>query len=193
MARRNLRNFDPSVFATLDADMWIVYYNHQFLRLFILLLKLNYTYFKPNPILTLQGAYNSAMAAMVFRKTKGAEDNERVLKYLTQFYSLLSGHTVDAFNYREAAEFEMKWWFVDRYPSRYKISRASALADSMAAIYNVPTSRLATYGQKRAEAMELLGQYHHDTAAKVNWGKLRQLLQESYEGLYEAVNQNAPK
>jgi hypothetical protein len=187
MAKRDLRNFNPDTFARLDADMWVAYYNHHFFRLFILLAQLNYTHFKPSMLLTVRGAYHSAMAAIVFRKTKGREDTQKVLAHLSQFYKLLSSHNVLPFDYAKAAELELKWWMVDRYPKRYRVTRAVALAEGMSAIYNVPAFKLVVYGQKRAEAMELLGDYHHDTAAEVDWEKLRRLLQESYQGLYQAA------
>lgn len=193
MLKHDLRQFNPDEFARLDADMWVAYYNHNFFRLFVLLLKLNYSHFRPNLLLTMRGAYHSAMAAIVFRKTKGHEDNAKILKHLTQFYKLLSNHNIQPFDYKKAAELELEWWYVDRYPKRYKISRATALADGMAAIYNVAPSKLKTYGEKRAEAMELLGDYHHDVSATVDWQKLRRLLEESYRAMYEVVGAIEPK
>ena len=187
MANHDLRNFNPEVFARLDADMWVAYYNHRFFRLFVLLLKLNYVHFRPSLILTTRGAYHSAMAAIVFRKTKGSEDTKQILEHLVQFYRLMAVHNAYAFDYQKAAELELEWWLVDRYPDRYKMSRATALAKGMAVIYNVPAVSLKTYGQKRAAAMELLGDYHYDTAANVDWSKLRKLLRESYTSLHTAV------
>lgn len=188
MATRDIRKFDPQALAALDADMWIAYYNHQFLRLFLLLLKLNYPHFRPNLVLTLRGAYHSAMAAIIFRKTKGNEDTNATLKHLVRFYKLLSTHNARPFDYQKAAELELKWWFVDRYPDRYKTSRATALAEGMATVYSMPISKFKEYGDKRAAAMELLGTYHHDATATVDWDNLRRLLNESYSGLYAAVS-----
>lgn len=187
MAARDIRNFNPDTFAKLDADMWVAYYNHRFFTLFILLLRLNYIQFRPSLILTARGAYHSAKAAIVFRKTKGHEDTDRVLQHLVWFYKLLSAHSVTGFDYQKAAELELQWWFVDRYPERYKVSRATALAEGMAAIYDVPMASLKVYGKNRAAAMELLGDYHHDITAPVNWDRLRNLLKKSYRGLYAAV------
>jgi hypothetical protein len=82
--------------------------------LFILLLRLNYIYFRPGPVLTIRGAYHSAMAAIVFRKTKGHEDTESVLRHLVQFYKLLSDHSARSIAYQKTAELEMAWWLVDR-------------------------------------------------------------------------------
>ena len=189
MAARDIRNFSPDTFAKLDADMWVAYYNHRFFSLFVLLFKLNYTHFQPSLILTVRGAYHSAMAAIVFRRTKGNEDSDRVLKHLVHFYKLLATHTVSTFDYRKAAELEMEWWLVDRYPDRYEISRAAALAEGMAVIYSVPEVSLKTYGRKRAAAMELLGDYHYDKTATVDWDKLRTLLKESYGSLHASVQE----
>ena len=185
---RDIRNFSPATFAKLDADMWIAYYHHRFFHLFVLLIRLNYTYLRPSPFLTVRGAYHSALAAVVFRRTKGHEDTKRVLRHLVQFYKLLSTHNIHPFDYQKAAELEMAWWFVDRYPNRYKKSRAAALAEGMAAIYGVSPAELKTYGEKRAAAMELLGDYHHDTTAAVDWPELRRLLNESYGALHDVVN-----
>jgi hypothetical protein len=131
-------------------------------------------------LLTVRGAYHSDMVAMVFRKTKGGEDTQKILTQLSKFYKILSGRNVDPFDYTKAAELELKWWMVDRYPKRYRVTRAIALEEGMSTIYNVPASKLAAYGQKRAEAMELLGDYHHDTSAEVDWEKLKQVLRGSY-------------
>lgn len=187
MAAHDLRNFNPDTLAKLDADMWVAYYNHRFLSLFVLLLRLNYLYFRPGLTLTARGAYHSAAAAIVFRKTKGHEDAERVLKHLVRFYELMSAHNVSPFEYQKAAELELAWWLVDRYPDRYKTSRAAALAEGMAAIYSVPPANLKAYGKNRAAAMELLGDYHHDVTAAVDWARLRELLQKAYRGLHAAV------
>lgn len=187
MRTHDIRSFDPNVLAKLDADMWVAYYNHRFFSLFVLLLKLNYIHFRPSVILTIRGVYHSAMAAIVFRRTKGREDTESVLQHLVRFYKLMSARNISPFDYQKAAELEMAWWFVDRYPGRYKISRAAALAEGMAAVYNVSPASLKEYGQDRAAAMELLGEYHHDVTATVDWERLRRLLQKSYAGLHVAV------
>lgn len=187
MKSHDLRRIDPHALAQLDADMWVTYYNHRFARLGWLLFKLNRSHFWPDVFTTLRAAYHSTMAAIVFRKTKGHEENDRVLKHLAIFYRLLSAHNAQAFDYRRAAELELEWWMVDRYPERYQTSRASALAAGMAVIYGIEPRRLRIYGEKRATAMELLGAYHYDTRTEVDWPKLRQLLEESYEALCGAV------
>lgn len=186
---RDIRHFNPATFAKLDADMWVAYYNHRFFRLFVLLLKLNYTYFRPNLSLTMRGAYHSAVAAIVFRKTKGNEDTEKILHHLTLFYNLLAKNNAYKFDYDKAAGLELEWWLIDRYPNRYKQTREEVLARGMATIYNVSASKMKIYGEKRAQAMELLGDYHHDTTTTVDWVRLRVLLKEAYAALHGAVDE----
>ncbi|HEY8998740.1 MAG TPA: hypothetical protein VIM53_00275 [Candidatus Saccharimonadales bacterium] len=187
MKSHDLRRLDPHALAQLDADMWVAYYNHRFARLAWLLFKLNRSHFAPNVFTMFRAAYHSAMSAIIFRKTKGHEENDKVLKHLILFYKLLSAQNVESFDYRRAAELELAWWMVDRYPERYKTTRAVALAEGMAAIYGVAPEHLRVYGEKRAAAMELLGAYHYDVNTQVDWPKLRHLLEESYEALRSAV------
>lgn len=184
---RDIRNFDPEQFAHLDTAMWQAYYKHDFIKLFVLLIKLCYTYCKPNLLLTLLTAYHSAQAAIVFRRTKGEEDLETVLQHLTKFYQLLAKHNVHRFNYEKAAEAELEWWMVDRYPNRYNKTRAEALAKGMSAIYNVPVDEIEIYGKKREAAMLLIGRHHHDVSHIPDWHKIEALLNEAYVNLHSAV------
>jgi hypothetical protein len=70
------------------------------------------------------------------------------------------------------------------------MSRAEALAAAMAVIYNVKPEDLKKYGQKRADAMILIGDYHHDTKNfEPDWQRMESLLRESYTGLRDAVQE----
>lgn len=185
MKKRDVRNFSPERFARLDTDMWRAYYRHRFLKLFLLLIRLCNQYCSPNYVLTLRAAYHSAMAAIIFRKTKGHENSEKTLKHLTHFYKLLSDHNSYPFDFTKAAELELKWWFIDRYPEKYEMSRAQALAEGAASIFKVSAKDAAPYGQKRAEAMELIGEHHHNPKAIPDWTKIHTLLVEAYQSLYD--------
>lgn len=179
---------DPDNLAALEADMWVAYYSHHFLKLGWLLFLLNKSHFWPHPVMLFKAAYYSAMAAVVFRKTKGHENEDRVIKYLELYYKALSDFSTQPFDYKKTAQLEYVWWMIDRYPTRYKTTRADGLAAAMAVMYKLPPQKLRVYGQKRAEAMELLGDYHHDTEAAVDWPLLRRLLHESYHALLDSLN-----
>jgi hypothetical protein len=109
MRKRDLRKIEPEQLAKFDVDMWFAYYNHRFFRLFILLFQMTNPYFRPNVFLTIRAAYHSALAAAIFRKTKGHENDKSTRKHLVYFYKILSDHDLHPFDYRKAADLELKW------------------------------------------------------------------------------------
>jgi hypothetical protein len=151
-----------------------------------MIMTLAFDYWRPNIPRTLQYAYNSSLAAIIFRKTKGKEtarSNRHILKYLEKFYWLLHKKLVQPFDYKKVAQLELDWWYVDRYPNQSDMTRAQAFTKHGEAFYGLPATDLQEYSQKRAEAMELLRDYHHDTTYNVDWEKMERLLRESYQSL----------
>jgi hypothetical protein len=189
MKKSNLDEFAYKQVAKADADMWRSYYNHQFFKMFIQLLKILKGQVKLNWFLTFKMAYYSAMAAAEYRIKKGSENEPRVVKNLTKFYKIISDHTERPFDYKKAAELEYEWWQVHRYPKKYKKDLAVAVAEPMAVVYHVSLSKLKSYGRFRAEAM-LLPQHTGDRD-KQDPDKLYQsissLLEKSWRELYQAV------
>jgi hypothetical protein len=187
MLVRDFRQFNPEYCANLEANLWIAYYNHRFLRLFMLLFKLNYIFFQPRKWLTLWGAYHTTRSAVIFRLTKGHEDRQKTLKHLISYFKLLSDHSIKPFDYQRVAELELEWWMIDRYPDRYKTTRSAAITASMAAMVQLSSARIQEYGENRAAAMELLGKYHEDTSTKVDWRLLHDYLRIAYQALHAAI------
>ena len=187
MKLKNLREFNPERVAKIETEMWQAYYRHNFLKLFILLLRLVHNQFQLGYFYTIKTAYYSAIAAIIFRKSRGKENKDLLEKKLTKFFKNVSAVAQDKFDYQKAAELELQWWMVDRYPEKYPIDRRNALGKAMASVYNIDPEKLATYSEYRAQAMEL-----QDEAEKENkeadWGKVQSLLLASYESLYKAIN-----
>jgi hypothetical protein len=187
MAKKDLREFDPERMAAYDAKMWRVYYDHQFGRLLVLLMRLIQLQFGLSHIRSLRVAYYGALAAGDFRRNIGRENLERVTRSLAKMFRIVSDHALQPFDYRKAAELELEWWMVHRYPKRYSITLGEAVANAMAAIYDMPSAPFTHYGNARAEAMEL-----RDVAADVDkrepdWKKIESILVDSYTLLHEAV------
>jgi len=185
--RKSLREFNPDNIAELDLHMWQAYYGHNFLRLFFLLVALVQEQFGLNYLRAVQAAFYAASAAVDFRKNKGNENRERILKKLTRFSALVSRYALEQYDYEKVAELELDWWFVDRYPEKYPSgAREKGLGLAMSAIYNVEPSKLDMYARYRAEAMVL-----QDEAEKqgvtVDWKNVDILLHQSYKSLHEAV------
>lgn len=188
MKKTNLTQFDYQKMAQLDSDMWRAYYNHQFFKLFLLLVQLMKTQFRFNWFTTLRLAYYSGWAAADYRikKHKGVK-NERVLKNLTKFYELISKNATDSFDYTKAAELELAWWDIHRRSYKNNKELEQSLADGMAAIYNVPASKLGKYAHYRAEAMILPRHEGDRQPIPTDWQEITQMLVAGWGSLHTAV------
>ncbi len=163
MTKSNLRDFDYRRVAKLDNDMWRAYYNHRFLKMFTLLLRLIRTQLHLNWFLTFRAAYYSALAATNYRLKKGHED------------------------YKKAAELELRWWDVHRYPSKYQQSLVNSLAKGMAVIYNVKPEILQEYARYRAEAM-LLPKHNGDKQKNPpDWHQIETLLIKAWHSAHQSL------
>jgi hypothetical protein len=182
----SLKNFNPDKIAQLDLKMWKAYYAHNFFKLFILLLQLNHKFFKVSYISTLRTAYHSASAAMEFRLNKGNENIKKITEKLAKFFKIISERSLESFDYKKAAELELDWWLVDRYPNRYKHSREEALAKSMAYVFGVDSYKLKEYASYRAQAMVLRDEARKQGKA-INWEAVEPLLNKSFNSLFVNV------
>lgn len=170
--------------------MWRAYYEHRFLKLFSLLLRLTKNFFGFSYLRSIPPAFYAAKAAIIFRRNKGKENDENmksVLKNLSCLYEIIRKNSVEKFDHKQVAELELEWWLVDRYPERYQTSRSVALANAMAALFSIDPDNLTTYATARAEAMVLCDKIEGATTQLVDWGKVRVLLKVSYSELSKAV------
>ncbi len=111
---------------------------------------------------------------------------ERISRKLTHFFKVVSNNSAEHFDPRKAAELELNWWLVDRYPDRYQVSRGEALAMAMANLYDVNPSRLAEFGRYGAEAMALRDQARSEGKA-VDWSGIESMLKKAFRSLYVNV------
>lgn len=183
---KNLKKFNPDKIAELDLNMWQAYYNHNFFKLFILLLRLNHESFGLDYLRTLQASYYSAFAAINFRLNKGKEDSKTIIKKLEKFFKIISDNNIDKFDYKKVAELEFGWWMIDRYPKLYQTSREEGLARAMATIYSIDYLKLTEYANYRAQAMVLQDEAEA-TNQEANWKKIGSLLKQSFNSLYQSV------
>lgn len=185
--KKDLAQFDYRVMARLDSEMWRAYYQHRFLKLFRLLYKLFRTQFSPNMLVTFRLAYYAAVAATDYRVKKGHENHARVLRNLVRFYRTISSNSTRPFDYQLAAEMELEWWDIRRYPDKYDSTLELSLAKNMAAVYSVDVNRLRTYAHYRAEAMLLRDQQGDIQKIEPSWEKIEDLLMHSWKSLQETV------
>jgi len=187
MAKSNLRQFDYKKVARLDADMWRSYYNHQFIKMFMQLLQIMRTQLHLNWFLTLRLAQHSGWAATTYRLRKGRENYPPVLRNLVKFYKIISDNCTEPFDFRKAAELELEWWDIHRYPSRYKKSLEQSLADAQAAVYNTSPAEFKDYAHNRAIAMLLPNHEGDKQDNPPDWDEINELLLKSWQSLHNAV------
>jgi hypothetical protein len=187
MKLKDLKDFKPERFAKIETNTWKAYYRHNFFTLTILLLQLAREQFHVSYFHALRISYPFASATIYFRKNRGKENKDIILEKLTEFYKSINAIVVEKFDYKKTAELELEWWFVDRYPEKYKVSRREALRNSMASMYNVHPQGLTEYAEYRAKAMELQDEAEKENN-EANWGDVYSLLLISYESLYKAIH-----
>lgn len=187
MKLNNLKDFNPEKIAKIEKRLWQAYYGHNFFKLFILLLQLIHEQFNLNYFYAFKVSFYSASAAINFHKNRGKENKNIILAKLTNFFKSISKVTVNKFDYKKTAELELEWWFVDRYPEKYHISRRDAIKNAMASIYNINPEKLTKYADYRARAMELQNKAGEEKK-EVNWDEIESLLLVSYKSLHESIN-----
>lgn len=190
MAKTDLRQFDPERVGQLDADMWQAYYNHQFFKLFRLMLLLLKNQLGLSWPQTIRVAYYASWAAADYRIHKhSGTNNRRILKNLTKFYRVISDHNVAPFHYKKAAELELAWWEVHRRSHTNNPALEQSLAEGSAAIYGVDSARLKDHAHYRAEAMILPRHEGDSVANQTDWPKITELTIKSWRALHEAVQE----
>jgi hypothetical protein len=153
--KSSLKQFDPNKVASIETRMWQAYYRHHFFILFTLLIKLMKESFGLNYLSCLEAAYYAASAAIDFRMNRGKENENRIRRKLTEFYRTISKRSLEGFDYKKAAELELNWWLIDRYPQKFVMTRQEAIKIAMAEIYNIEPAKLNEYADYRAQAMVL--------------------------------------
>ena len=186
MKKQSLKDFDPDIIAELDLKMWRAYYERKFLKLFILLFRLNQQFFRFNYLSTLKATYYSASATIDFRLNRGKENHKRITRKLTRFFKIISDNSIEEFDYKKAAELELNWWLVDRYPDRYTTSREGALAMAMANLFGVEPSKLSEFGNYGAQAMVLRDEARSE-GKEFDWNAMGSLLNKSFNSLHKNI------
>lgn len=190
MTKKDLRQLDYVKVAKLDSDMWREYYDHHFLKMFILLLRLMHTQFQFGWFLTLRCAWYAGIAATSYRLRKGRENYKAVEASLVKFYKLISDNATEPFDFVKAAEIELEWWNIHRYPEKYEKTLGRSLAEGMAVIYHSAPEDFMEYGRLRAEAMVLRDKMGDIQKVEPDWTAIESLLTSSWKSMYEAVQRN---
>lgn len=188
--RHSLRDFNPGEIARLETDMWRSYYAKERLKLFNQLAELMRSQYGMPFATSNTVAYQAAQAAFIFKEGKTRKDYEKALPNLVRFYQAIhDGADVD-FDVQKAAKLELEWWIIHRQRYKYSLGDLNkSLAELPAEVYQVPADRLMEHARLRQEAMTIRDKRAEDgglTAA--DWKKIEELLQASWQSLFNAVN-----
>jgi hypothetical protein len=187
MLRKSLRQFDPYQMAKLDTAMWQAYYGHKFFRLSWLLVWLMRIQFGLGWLQAGLAAYYCGRAAASFKKGAAHKNYAGSLHFLRRLFVLVNRHSSETFDPGRIASLELAWWLVHRYPTKHRQTLEVALADAMAAIYNVDAMLLLPYARDRAAAMHIRDTARWQQHTEPDWEEIERLLERSYIGLRDAL------
>lgn len=186
----DIREFDADEVARLDTAMWRSYYSRERLQMYRELTELLQKQYKLRFWRRQLVAYYAAKAAFVFKDGRQRADYEKALPDLEKFYGEIRDISTTDFNVSQAAKLELEWWIVHRERKKYREGDlAKALAETAAAVYQMPAENFLEHGRLRAEAMEIRdSKAESGGVSEEDWQKIDELLHASWRSLYQAVN-----
>ncbi len=187
MPKSDLRSFDYQKVADLDCRIWKAYYRHRFIKMFFLTLQLFKTQLKASTFLAGRMAICFMLASIEYRFNENHLKSTRLINNLTKFYGLVSRSALEPFDYKKAAELELRWWNIQRYGEEKKGLLAAGMAGSFAVVYNVEPEKLLTYGRFRSNATMLRRKSMLEQKVRPDWQKINRLLAKSWKSLHQAV------
>lgn len=188
----DIRDFDPDEVARLDTAMWRSYYDRRQIKLYGELTELLAKQYRLNFWRRQFMAIRAAKAAFVFKDGRNRAEYERALPDLEKFYEDIRDISVSEFDARKAARLELEWWIVHRERKNYPSGALSkALAETAAAVYNLPADKFKEHADLRAEAMDIRDTKAEQGGVSENdWARIDELLHRSWRSLHTAVNSN---
>jgi hypothetical protein len=186
----DIRDFNPDEIARLDTAMWRSYYGRRRIQMFSELSEVLEKQYKLRFWRRQLTAFYAAKSAFIFKDGKSRADYERALPDLEKFYASIRAVSTTDFDAARAARLELEWWIVHRERAKYREGDlAEALAETAAAIYNLPKEVFLEHGRLRAEAMKIRdNRAETGGVSEEDWQKIDELLHQSWRSLHNAVN-----
>lgn len=188
----DIRDFDADEVARLDTAMWRSYYSHERLKMYGQLTELLETQYKFPFWRRRLVAFYAGKAAFVFKDGKSRADYEKALPDLEKFYGQIRDVSTTDFDAMRAAKLELEWWIVHRQRDQYKPDDLGrALAETAAAVYQMPADQFAEHGDLRTKAMDIRDtKSESGGVSEEDWQKIDDLLHLSWRSLHDAVKKN---
>lgn len=187
--QNDMRIFNPKELALMDQKMWRSYYDKKVLLLYLQLAKTLRTQYKIPFFRSYLIAFYAAKAAFVFKKGKNRNDYKKALPELLIFFKAIRQCSIQSFEPQQVAVLELEWWIVHRQRDKYTLQDLeNVLAETAAAIYQIPAEKLTTYARLRAEAMHIRdNQAEKGKLSEADWQKIYKLLIGSWISFQQAV------
>lgn len=179
---RSMREFNPTRLADLELRMWKAYYAKDRTRLFGLLVTMLREQYRYSWATATRQAFHLARAAATFGDAK--DHYEIVLPDLEAAYGMAKSWLDAGFDPRAVAQAELAWWVARRMPGQNSAEQVGRLiAQEYALLYESSTERVAPAALLRATAAKM----RDDQAARPDWDRIGQLLEQSYRELHAAL------
>jgi hypothetical protein len=180
-------DFDPDMVARLEASGWKAYYAHDWLRAFLLLVRMDQEQFHIPFPRSLLGAYYTVRASIAFAPADHDAALPAVRDYLRKFYALVAEVNGQQYDPDRVGDLELDYWIVHRQVAVARATDYTPLVDSLAALHaaifdSTPEQmRASAESRARSAAHVDLITSKRSTDEAADWRAVYFYLRRSYE------------
>jgi len=174
--------FDPERVAYFEAAGWHAYYDHKWLKMLLLLVRLCQEQFHIPFPMSLVAAYYTTRASLAWVPVD--HDERKVLAYLEKFYRVARRYSGLAYDVPRVAALELQYFDVHRRLSGKpeKDEFLQTLVDLHSAIFGLPAERVQESAEWRLRAATTVDQITSKTSTDIegDWARLEEDLRRCY-------------
>jgi hypothetical protein len=149
-------SFDPDMVARIDASGWKAYYDHAWVRAFLLLVRINQEQFHIPFPRSIVAAYYTVRATVAFAPRDNAAALEWVRGYLRKFYAIVAEVNDQQFDPDRVGDLELDYWVVHRNLALARAADYGPLVESLtalhAAVFSSTPERMRPSAESRARS-----------------------------------------
>lgn len=177
--------FDPERVAYFEAAGWRAYYDHKWLKMLYLLVKLCQEQFHIPFPMSLVAAYYTTRASIAWVPV--THDEHKVQSYLEKFYSVARRYSGLTYDVSRVASLELQYFDVHRRLSGKpeKDEFLHTLVDLHSAIFGLPAERVLESAEWRLRAANAVDRITSNTSTDIegDWTRLEEDLQQCYRSI----------
>jgi hypothetical protein len=181
---------NPERVAYYEAEGWRAYYGRKWLRMLSLMQRVVQEQFHVPFPMSLLAAYYTARASQLWVPVN--HDEQKVLKYLTKFYSVARRYSGLHFDVQKVARLELKYFEVHRRLSGQpdKEEFLQTLIELHSAIFSLPPEDVRESAEWRLKAATIVDLITSRTSTRIeeDWVALEEDLRRCYASIQEALD-----